>query len=259
LFNLIAALSGRVQASMMIRRSLATFTQKAMSASATLFAAKQHGDAILDRFKAKLSPSTRFSQHGEDVAICELLKDHLSNGFYVDVGANHPSKLSNTYKLYTLGMRGVTIEPNYTFYGLHRRYRPEDLCVCAGLGSAEGVACFFARGYHAVSSFLESPEPDSGFDSVVVARRLVPIITLAGLLSTVHLNGRTEFCLLSVDCEGFDSEVLRGNDWAKFRPLFLLVEYNSLAVHETLLAYMESVGYRLERLMGCNMLFSRAQ
>lgn len=243
----------------MITSRLATFTQKAMGGSRTLFAAKQHGDAILDRLKARTSPPGSFSQHGEDVVICDLLRDYLSNGFYVDIGANHPSKLSNTYRLYTLGMRGVTVEPNQFFCRLHQRYRPGDLCVCAGLGSAEGVACFFERAYHGVSSFLESSGPELGFGSVIVARRWVPIITLAGLLSTVHLGGRTEFCLLSVDCEGFDAEVLRGHDWARFRPRYLLVEFNSPGDQNALLAYLEGVGYRLERLMGCNMLFGHAQ
>jgi hypothetical protein len=41
-----------------------------------------------------------------------------------------------------------------------------------------------------VSSFLESPGPAVAFGSVVVARRVVPIITLAGLLNTVHLAAR---------------------------------------------------------------------
>ena len=161
-----------------------------MCGSRTLFAAKQHADAILDQMKARTSPPGSFSQYGEDLIICDLLQDHLSNGFYVDIGANHPSKLSNTYRLYTLGMRGVTVEPNQSFCSLHQRYRPGDVCVCAGLGSAEGVACFFERGYHGVSSFLESPGPAVAFGSVVVARRVVPIITLAGLLNTVHLAAR---------------------------------------------------------------------
>jgi len=243
----------------MITNRLATLTQKAMCGSATLFAAKQHGDAILDRLKAKASPPGTFSQHGEDVITCDLLKDYLSNGFFVDIGANHPTKLSNTYRLYTLGMRGVTVEPNYAFCRLHQRYRPGDVCVCAGMGSAEGVACFLERGYHGLSSFLESSGLEAGFGSVVVARRLVPIITLAGLLRTLHLGGRTEFCLLSVDCEGFDAEVLQGNDWATFRPRYLIVEFNSAAAQRTLLDYLEGVGYRLQRLLGCNMLFGRVE
>ena len=241
----------------MIANCLATLSQKAISRSATLFAIKQNGDAILDRLRVHASPLRTFSQYGEDLVTCELLKDYLSTGFYVDVGANHPSKLSNTFRLYTLGMRGITVEPNYSFCRLHQRYRPGDVCVCTGMGFTEGVEYFRERGYHGLSSFLESPSPESGFGSVVVARRLVPIITLSGLLSTVHLGGRTDFCLLSVDCEGFDSEVLRGNDWARFRPRYLIVEFDSPAAQRTLLDYMQGVGYRLERVMGCNMLFSR--
>ena len=37
-----------------------------------------------------------FSQEGED-QILERLLDSNSNGFYVDIGAHHPIKFSNTY------------------------------------------------------------------------------------------------------------------------------------------------------------------
>ena len=39
-----------------------------------------------------------FSQEGEDVFLIDFFKDN-NRGFYVDVGAFHPFRISNTYAL----------------------------------------------------------------------------------------------------------------------------------------------------------------
>ena len=57
-----------------------------------------------------------YSQHGEDKLVRQLLeKLNLKDLLYVDIGANHPIKISNTYLLYRNGMRGIVIEPNRDF------------------------------------------------------------------------------------------------------------------------------------------------
>ena len=241
------------------KHRIAALAGKALRKSWMLFAVKQHGDALLDSMRAKIFESCTFAQHREDLVLCELLRAHLYDGYYVDVGANHPSKLSNTYKLFVQGMRGITVEPNEIFSALHRRYRPEDICISAGCGPTEGVACFYERSYHAVSSVLDTSECVSDCNTRVIARKSIPIITLAGLLRSVHLRGRSHFALLSVDSEGFDIEVLRGNDWDSFRPLYVIAEFESPASKKTLLLYMETVGYRFEQLLGCNILLSRVK
>ena len=50
-----------------------------------------------------------FSQHGEDTFIHEGF-GRKKGDFYVDVGAYHPIRLSNTFLLYKNGWRGVTAE-----------------------------------------------------------------------------------------------------------------------------------------------------
>jgi hypothetical protein len=52
-----------------------------------------------------------YSQYGEDKIIDRLL-GYKKSGFYINVGANHPYRFSNTYMFYKKGYRGVNIEPN---------------------------------------------------------------------------------------------------------------------------------------------------
>jgi hypothetical protein len=55
------------------------------------------------------------SQHGQDKYIIEKL-NNKKNGFFVDVGAAHPTHLSNTYTLENqLQWSGLLIEPNDKF------------------------------------------------------------------------------------------------------------------------------------------------
>ena len=64
-----------------------------------------------------------YSQHGEDEFILETLKNHnLHGSLYIDVGANHPSDISNTYLLYRHGLSGVVIEPNLELVKLFHRF-----------------------------------------------------------------------------------------------------------------------------------------
>lgn len=53
-----------------------------------------------------------YAQTGEDRIITSLLEEgKITSRFYIDVGANHPTKLSNTYRLYKEGFSGLVIEP----------------------------------------------------------------------------------------------------------------------------------------------------
>ena len=44
-----------------------------------------------------------FSQEGEDIILNNILNDKKS-GFYIDIGAHHPVRFSNTYLFYLKGL-----------------------------------------------------------------------------------------------------------------------------------------------------------
>src|SRR5688500_16482591 len=52
-----------------------------------------------------------FAQEGEDIKILYLLQKY-NNGFYLDIGANHPITNSNTFKLYLMGWNGILVDGN---------------------------------------------------------------------------------------------------------------------------------------------------
>src|SRR4051812_46477871 len=77
---------------------------------------------------AKKPVKSSYSQHGEDALVAELLGGYdLSAGIYVDVGANHPIRLSNTYLFYRKGHHGILIEPNRSLLSLLEKFRKRDI------------------------------------------------------------------------------------------------------------------------------------
>ena len=81
-----------------------------------------------------------FAQHGEDKFILDYFKGRT--GTYIDVGASHPFKISNTYLLYLKGWRGVTMEPIPRLSKLHRKWRPQDIHLNSAAGETPGTLTF---------------------------------------------------------------------------------------------------------------------
>jgi hypothetical protein len=79
-----------------------------------------------------------FSQRGEDLLSLALLRNKgITKPSYVDIGANHPTRLSNTYLMYLLGGRGMIIEPDPDAAEAIRRTRPRDITINAGVATDE--------------------------------------------------------------------------------------------------------------------------
>jgi hypothetical protein len=53
---------------------------------------------------------------------------HVDEVTYLDIGAHHPTRLSNTYLFYKRGFQGVVVEPDPELMGAIRRVRPRDVC-----------------------------------------------------------------------------------------------------------------------------------
>lgn len=76
-----------------------------------------------------------FSQAGEDLIIKFIIDSLKIKEFtYLDIGANHPYNMNNTYLLYSLGFSGVCIEPNPLYFKQIKSQRKRDICLNVGVG-----------------------------------------------------------------------------------------------------------------------------
>lgn len=164
-----------------------------------------------------------YSQEGEDMLL-ERFLEHRHTGFYVDVGAHHPRRFSNTYRLYRRGWRGLNIDANPGSMTLFQHVRPQDINIEAAVSSAPQRLTYYIFNEPALNTFNRdlALERVGGVYSIV---KEVKIITapLWQLLDQ-HVPANTKIDLLTVDVEGLDFDVLRSNDWSRYSPEFILVE-----------------------------------
>ncbi|MEI7747230.1 MAG: FkbM family methyltransferase, partial [Actinomycetota bacterium] len=78
-----------------------------------------------------------YAQNREDVMLWRALSS-VAQGFYVDVGANHPSHDSVTKAFYERGWSGINIEPLQKHYEELLLERPRDINLQVAAGAHEG-------------------------------------------------------------------------------------------------------------------------
>lgn len=192
-----------------------------------------------------------YAQNAEDIVLGRVFRG-ITDGFYIDVGANHPVNDSVTKHFYDMGWHGINIEPVRELHDLLQRERPRDINLCVGVSDEPGTLEFAeVRSNHGLSTFnatLDARNTGSGHD---VVKRTVPITTLADICRE-HVTGEIDF--LKVDVEGFEAQVFRGNDWDTFRPKVILGEDNFAADWTELLV---SKGYTQMLHDGLNRFFMR--
>ncbi|MCM0081366.1 FkbM family methyltransferase [Geomonas sp. Red32] len=192
--------------------------------------------------------ASSFSQEGEDLVLARLFEGK-ANGFYVDVGAFHPIKYSNTYRFYRLGWHGINIDAMPGSMTLFKKWRPRDVNLEAAIAEKEGNLVYHAFAEAALNGFSqELSERRIANGSRLLFRREVPARTLASVLEA-ELPPATAIDFLSVDVEGLDLPVLRSNDWNRFRPAVVLVESLHLGLEDIagteVARFMASQRYRL--------------
>jgi FkbM family methyltransferase len=164
-----------------------------------------------------------YAQNAEDVRLRRAFRGQTS-GFYIDVGANNPVTFSVTKHFYERGWTGINVEPIQALHELIRHDRPRDINLNVGCSDGPGtLTLHVARGVASgMSTFTEEERrihEAKGFEFDTVT---TPVVTLASICEQ-HLLGRT-IDFLSIDVEGHEREVLKGADFARFRPRVIVIE-----------------------------------
>ena len=141
-------------------------------------------------------------------------------GLYVDVGAYHPWKQSNTYRFYLTGWNGITIEPNPDIADAFKGFRPRDVHLVMGVSPTPGVLTYYQFEDAKINSFDESQS--QRMSSPPIGQKAIECLPLREIVER-HANG-LQIDLLSIDCEGLDLEVLESLDFATTRPSVIVVE-----------------------------------
>lgn len=164
------------------------------------------------------TPFPSYAQYNEDIILLALLYD-VEKGFYVDVGANYPVIDSVTKLFYQHGWRGINIEPIPELYSQLKKDRPEDINLNIGIAERNGQLTFYENVHIPGNSSFKYQEHNKNTE---IKEYLIPTKTLKSVLRN---NNVKKIHFLKIDTEGFEDEVVNSNDWNKYRPEVICIEY----------------------------------
>lgn len=190
-----------------------------------------------------------YAQEGEDIVLLRFF-NYKKNGFFVDVGAHHPLRLSNTYKLYDLGWNGINIDAMPGSMKKFKEIRTRDINLEAAISDQTETLTFFQFNEPALNTLSEEKARNIIENSPynLVDKLLFTTKTLKQILEE-NLPPNTNIDFFTIDVEGWDLKVLKGNDWQKFKPKLIIVECDDISLNlilynETTL-YLNKFGYQL--------------
>lgn len=176
--------------------------------------------------KTKLIRS--FSQEGEDLIIQRILKEKnikFKNLFYLDIGAGHPIKYSNTFYFYISGSKGISIDAFTKNVSLHKFFRPNDNVLNLLVGeNRESVNYFMFRESELNTTSLNRvkflQEKKINYYKV----KKIKQETISSIFQRFTKKEIKKINFFNIDIEGSESKILKQINWKIFQPKIICAE-----------------------------------
>lgn len=190
-----------------------------------------------------------YSQEGEDRILARYFGEK-KDGFYVDIGAHHPHRFSNTYLFYLQGWRGLNIDAMPGSMSEFEKWRPEDINIETAVSSQKQTLIYHIFNEPALNTFSkeEALKKDGLRNYKITGTVEIETFPLSFVLEK-YLPQNQLIDFMSIDVEGLDFDVLQSNDWNRFKPGMILVEsLNSsleLILQSPVFQFLKEKGYTL--------------
>ena len=199
-----------------------------------------------------------YSQFGEDIVLSTFLSS-VENGFYVDIGAYHPFKFSNTYFYYKKGWRGINIDAKPGSMSIFNKTRPRDKNLEVGISKSENKMDFYIFKESAYNTFSKQQadlyiEQGINFDK----KEHIDTKSIESILN-IYLPMNQEISFMTIDVEGMDLQVLESNNWSKYIPKYILIEMHDIDIENikdsVLYRFLYNKGYKLVSFVYITLIF----
>jgi len=165
-----------------------------------------------------------YSQDNQDFIVYENFFKDKKDGFFCDIGGNHPLTINNTRYFEELGWSGIAFEPLPHMTQLWEEHRKAKLFPFA-LSDIEGEVTFTivkdTTGWEDMLSFVkETRNMDYDYETEEIRVKTQVFKDVIAKENIVHID------YLSLDVEGHELNVLKGIDFSKVRINVLTIENN---------------------------------
>jgi FkbM family methyltransferase len=170
-----------------------------------------------------------YAQNYEDIIINGFFPD-IKKGKYIDVGAYDPEIDSVTKFFYDRGWSGINIEPQPKLIKKFISKRKRDTNLNVGISNKKDKLKLREFKGDGLSTFSENTKeeyekhPDT--NTLDYTDYDVQVTTLKDVFSQYYPDTDVQF--LKIDVEGYELEVISGNDWERYRPHLLCIESNHI-------------------------------
>lgn len=183
-------------------------------------------------FKKLKNGHVSFSQEGEDMVLRRIFSDK-PQGLYVDIGAHHPSLYSNTNYFYQRGWTGINIDGLPGSKVQFDTERPTDINLELLVSENEGMVEYYLFDPSLMNTMSKKQvEENKKFDWCKLKETvLIPSMPLGKLLDQ-YLQPGKKIDFMTIDVEGAEMTVLRSNNWEKYLPDVLLIEFIDMDIEK---------------------------
>ncbi|MBA4332288.1 FkbM family methyltransferase [Brevundimonas sp.] len=185
-----------------------------------------------------------YAQNFEDVILRRTLRD-VAEGFYIDIGAQHPMLDSVSLSFYEAGWSGVHVEPISHYADLLRQSRPTDQVIQAAIGRETGRMTLYEVPHTGLSTGVEAVADSYALLGLAARAVDVDVVTLASVLDGV---ADRDVHWLKIDCEGMEADVIASWAPSPVRPWIVVVDSTSpgtnIPCYEHWEPTLEGMGYR---------------
>ena len=160
-----------------------------------------------------------YAQRGEDLFIFNYMKKKkIVNGTYVDLGAFHPIKYSNTCLLFNNGWSGLNIDLNQTAIDYFDIVRPKDNNICCAISNKEEkIKVFINSIFSPINTINKKHAKKFNFAS----KNELSYTVKAKKFNSIC---KKKFDFLDIDIEGSDFMVLKSINLKYFKPKLICIE-----------------------------------
>jgi hypothetical protein len=172
-----------------------------------------------------------FAQNGEDIVLNRFLIGH-PRGKFLDIGAYHPFKFSNTALLYKNGWTGTNIDASKSNLESFFKYRPLDFSVQNPVTKDGAELVFYEFEEAAFNTFSQSyVEELHNLGIFPISRGKIKTVEFQKI---VEEYGSTDTYVLNIDVEGLDYDLLECPVFDEFKPCFIIFESSNSISFELL-------------------------
>lgn len=200
-----------------------------------------------------------YASNFEDVLLNRAFRDQ-ADGFYIDIGADHPLGASTTKSFYDRGWHGINVEPGPNF-SLFEQDRPEDINLNVAITDRDGEIDFYVNDdLTATSSAIEFLHPAVGARVSSRTKIKIPSLSLDSMVRK-YVSGDVHF--LKIDAEGSEHAIITAADWRAFRPFIIVAEstepFSTNRVDEEWASFLRKNGFLEVYFDGINTWFVREE